>query len=169
MAGKPKNGQLTAADRELVDAALAAREGAHAPWSQFKVGAAARFGDAIVKGCNVEFDVYGLTGCAERTAVFAAYACGAAQAPMTAIAIVADTPSPVSPCGACRQVLYETGGPDLRVILTNTNGDMQIATMRELLPGGFRLEGTARTNAVRKAAKRRDAEFASGPAKKTRR
>lgn len=164
---KPAATKLRLADRELVDAALAAREGAHAPWSQFQVGAAARFGDQIVKGCNVEFDVYGLTGCAERTAVFAAYACGAARAPMTAIAIVADTPSPVSPCGACRQVLYETGGPDLRVILTNTKGDTQVTTMRELLPGGFRLEGTARTTAVRKAAQRRVAEATSKQAKKS--
>lgn len=163
---KPSTTKLRREDRELVEAAVAAREGAHAPWSQFKVGAAARFGDQVVKGCNVEFDVYGLTGCAERTAVFAAYACGAARAPMTAIAVVADTPSPVSPCGACRQVLYETGGPDLRVILTNTNGDTQVTTMRELLPGGFRLEGTARTTAVRKAPQRRRAEFASGTAKK---
>ncbi|HXR63201.1 MAG TPA: cytidine deaminase [Rudaea sp.] len=164
---KPAATNLSRADRELVDAALAAREGAHAPWSKFKVGAAARFGDTIVKGCNVEFDVYGLTGCAERTAVFAAYACGAARAPLTAIAVVADTPSPVSPCGACRQVLYETGGPDLRVILTNTQGDARVTTMRELLPGGFRLEGTARTAAVRKAAQRRIAEFAAAPAKKS--
>src|SRR5262249_47004207 len=75
---------LTSADRALVEAALSARECAHAPWSHFKVGAAAKFGNRVVKGCNVEFDVYGLTNCAERTAVFAAYACGAARQPLTA-------------------------------------------------------------------------------------
>jgi len=132
--------RLAAADRELVAAALEARQCAHAPWSNFQVGAAARFGTAIVKGCNIEFDVYGLTNCAERTAVFAAYACNAARQPLTAIAVVADTPEPVSPCGACRQVLYECGGPELRVLLANLNGDVRVARMADLLPGGFRLD-----------------------------
>jgi len=145
-----KSTVLNRTDRELVAAALAARECAHAPWSKFKVGAAARFGDVIVKGCNVEFDVYGLTGCAERTAVFAAYACGAACQPMTAIAVIADTPEPVSPCGACRQVLFECGGPDLRVILTSTQGHTRVVRMQDLLPGGFRLASEAAPAARRK-------------------
>ena len=150
-----KSAGLNRSDRELVAAALVARENAHAPWSQFRVGAAARFGDEVVKGCNVEFDVYGLTGCAERTAIFAAYACGAAREPMTAIAVIADTPEPVSPCGACRQVLFECGGPDLRVILASTQGHVRVMRMRDLLPGGFRLESEARVAAVRKAARKR--------------
>ena len=137
---KKTKAKLTAADRALVAAARAARECAHAPWSRFKVGAAARFGDTVVPGCNVEFDVYGLTGCAERTAIFAAYANGAARKSLTTIAVVADTPEPVSPCGACRQVLFETGGPDLRVILANTRGNVRVLRMGDLLPGGFRLE-----------------------------
>lgn len=137
---KKTSARLSAGDRELIAAAIAARECAHAPWSRFKVGAAARFGDEIVKGCNVEFDVYGLTNCAERTAVFAAYACGAARKPLTAIAVVVDTPEPASPCGACRQVMFECGGPDLRVILANLQGDCRIVRMGDLLPGGFRLE-----------------------------
>lgn len=127
-------------DRALVDAARVARERAHAPWSRFKVGAAARFGDEIVHGCNIEFDVYGLTNCAERTAVFAAFANGAARQPMTAIAVIADTPEPVSPCGACRQVMFECGGAELRVILANTRGDARVVRMADLLPGGFQLE-----------------------------
>jgi cytidine deaminase len=127
-------------DLALVEAACAAREHAHAPWSRFKVGAAARFGDEIVHGCNVEFDVYGLTNCAERTAVFAAFARGAARNKMTAIAVVADTPHPVSPCGACRQVMFECGGADLRVILANTQGDAHVVRMADLLPGGFQLD-----------------------------
>jgi cytidine deaminase len=142
-AAKKSNGKLSAADLDLVAAAHAARGRAHAPWSQFKVGAAARFGDTVVPGCNIEFDVYGLTSCAERTAVFAAYANGLARKPMTTIAVVADTPEPVSPCGACRQVLFETGGPDLRVILANTRGDARVVRMGDLLPGGFRLEKKA--------------------------
>ena len=139
-ARKRSASDITGADRKLIDAARVARERAHAPWSRFKVGAAARFGNRIVHGCNVEFDVYGLTNCAERTAVFAAHACGAAAKPMTAIAIVANTATPVSPCGACRQVMFECGGPDLRVILANTNGEARVVRMADLLPGGFQLD-----------------------------
>ena len=146
---------LSAADRELIDAAIAARECAHAPWSRFKVGAAARFGDEVIKGCNIEFDVYGMTNCAERTAVFAAYACNAARHGLTAIAVVADTPEPVSPCGACRQVLFECGGPELRVLLTNLKGDVRIVRMGDLLPGGFRLDPQTTARAAPKAARRK--------------
>ena len=144
MARKGTSTPLSAADKALVAAAMKARECAHAPWSNFKVGAAARFGKRIVHGCNVEFDVYGLTNCAERTAVFAAYACGAARATLSAIAVVADTPDCVSPCGACRQVMFECGGPDLRVILANLRGEVRVLRMVELLPGGFRLDPQTR-------------------------
>ena len=144
MARKTSATPLSAADKALVAAAIEARECAHAPWSHFKVGAAARFGTRIVKGCNVEFDVYGLTNCAERTAVFAAHACKAARNKLTAIAVVADTPQPVSPCGACRQVLFETGGGDLRVLLANMRGDVHVVLMRDLLPGGFQLDAATR-------------------------
>jgi cytidine deaminase len=152
--------RLDAADRELIDAAIEARDYAHAPWSRFKVGAAARFGDDIVRGCNVEFDVYGLTNCAERTAVFAAYACGAARKRLTTIAVVADTPQPVSPCGACRQVLFECGGPDLRVLLANLRGDARVVRMGDLLPGGFALDPatpvqTAATSKTKTTARKR--------------
>ena len=147
--------RVSAADRELIDAALEARECAHAPWSNFKVGAAARFGTHVVKGCNIEFDVYGMTNCAERTAVFAGFACSAARQPLTAIAVVADTPEPVSPCGACRQVLFECGGGDLRVILANTRGDARVVRMRDLLPGGFRLA----PDTPARRTKRSDAEW----------
>jgi cytidine deaminase len=153
---KPAATSLAPDDRKLVAAAIAARELAHAPWSRFKVGAAARFGDRIVKGCNVEFDVYGLTNCAERTAVFAAFASGAARKPMTAIAVVADTPAPASPCGACRQVMFESGGPDLRVIMANLRGEYRIVRMHELLPGGFQLDPQeAAVAAPGKAARRK--------------
>ena len=159
---KAGSARLDAADRELIAAAIAARECAHAPWSRFKVGAAARFGGEIVKGCNIEFDVYGLTNCAERTAVFAAYACGAARKRLTAMAVVADTPQPVSPCGACRQVLFECGGPDLRVVLANLRGDARVVRMGDLLPGGFALDPatpvqTAATSKTKSAARKRRA------------
>ena len=156
--GAPRRGamKLGAADRELIAAALEARECAHAPWSNFKVGAAARFGAHVVKGCNIEFDVYGMTNCAERTAVFAGFACSAARQPLTAIAVVADTPEPVSPCGACRQVLFECGGGELRVILANTRGDARVVRMRDLLPGGFRLA----PDTPARRTKREEAEWA---------
>jgi len=149
---KPSAERIARDDQALVDAARVARERAHAPWSRFKVGAAARFGDEIVHGCNVEFDVYGLTNCAERTAVFAAFANGAARKPMTAIAVIADTPGPVSPCGACRQVMFECGGAELRVILANTQGEMRVVRMADLLPGGFQLETQIPTPLVTPAA-----------------
>ena len=151
MARATKSAKLSVADATLSAAAIEARECAHAPWSNFKVGAAARFGNRIIKGCNVEFDVYGLTNCAERTAVFAAYACKAAQRKLTAIAVVADTPQPVSPCGACRQVLFECGGADLRVLLTNLRGDVQVVRMGDLLPSGFQLDAQAAAKRSRAA------------------
>jgi len=162
---KPGVVRLVAADRALIAAALQARECAHAPWSNFKVGAAARFGTRVVKGCNIEFDVYGMTNCAERTAVFSGFACNAARQPLTAIAVVADTPEPVSPCGACRQVLFECGGGDLRVILANTRGDARVVHMRDLLPGGFRLE----PDTPARSTKRRDAEWVNRGATRNKR
>jgi cytidine deaminase len=151
--------RLSADERALVTAAKKARLRAHAHQSQFKVGAAARYGNDIVLGCNVESDSYGLTNCAERTAVFAAHANGLARKGLRMIAVVADSPEPVTPCGACRQVLFEQGGPDLRVIMCNTSGDVRVATLAELLPGGFRLEiapkrRAAATAKPRKATKR---------------
>jgi cytidine deaminase len=150
--------QLSASDRRLVDAARKARGRAYAHQSQFEVGAAALYGRKIVFGCNVESDVYGLTNCAERTAIFAAHACGAANEALRAIAVIADTPEPVVPCGACRQVMIEQGGSDLRVIMANTKGDVTITTVAELLPGWFRLEPLAKRRGavpanLRKASK----------------
>ena len=147
--------RLTAAERALVTAAKKARLRAHAHQSQFKVGAAARYGSEIVLGCNVESDVYGLTNCAERTAVFAAHASGVARKGLRMIAVVADTPGPVTPCGACRQVLFEQGGPNLRVIMCNTRGDVRVATLAELLPGGFRLETAPKRRAAAEARPRK--------------
>lgn len=147
-----KQAQLTRAERALIDAAKKARLRAHAQQSQFKVGAAARYGNQIVLGCNVESEVYGLTNCAERTAIFSAHANGAASKLLRMIAVVADTPEPVVPCGACRQVLFEQGGAELRVIMANLRGDVRVATMAELLPGCFRLE--PRNTAVKAAPRR---------------
>jgi cytidine deaminase len=114
----------------LVMAAWRAREMAYAPYSKFAVGAALLASDGrVFSGCNVENLSYGLTQCAERTAICAAVAAGVRQFVM--LAVVADTAVPVSPCGACRQVMAEFGVS--RVILANRSGQL-VFSLEELLP-----------------------------------
>jgi cytidine deaminase len=126
--------------QSLVEAARAAREFAYAPYSGFKVGAAALARDGrVFAGCNVENASYGLCNCAERTALFAGVAAGCRPGDFTHIAVVADTPGPVSPCGACRQVMLEMGGPMFIVLQANLRGNLAQGTVAELLPGGFTL------------------------------
>ena len=120
---------------ELIAAATAARERAHAPYSQFRVGAAleTRTG-TIVTGCNIENATYGLTICAERVALYKAVSEGLRG--FARIAIVADSRDPTPPCGACRQILWEFGG-DLEVILANLAGERARHRLRDLLPLPF--------------------------------
>lgn len=114
----------------LLMAAWQAREAAYAPYSNFAVGAALVSTDgAIFQGCNVENISYGLTNCAERVAIGAAVAAGVRD--FLAVAVVADTTVPISPCGACRQVLAEFGVG--RVMLANRLERLQF-TLEELLP-----------------------------------
>jgi cytidine deaminase len=114
----------------LVDAAWDVRESAHAPYSKFKVGAALLAADGrIFTGCNVENLSYGLTMCAERVAIGAAVATGVRE--FLAVAVVADTGVPISPCGACRQVLSEFGVP--QVMLANRAERISFS-LEELLP-----------------------------------
>ena len=114
----------------LLEVAWEARERAHAPYSNFHVGAALLAADGrIFPGCNVENLSYGLTNCAERVAIGSAISAGARQ--FLAIAVVADTRVPISPCGACRQVMVEFGVP--RVMLANRT-DREEFLMEELLP-----------------------------------
>lgn len=116
----------------LIAAALAARERAYAPYSKFTVGAALLTESGkIYCGCNVENLSFGLTNCAERTAVFSAVADG--QQSFKQIAIVSDSLEPISPCGACRQVLAEFA-PAMQVIAVNLKGDRFETTLKELLP-----------------------------------
>jgi cytidine deaminase len=124
----------------LIRAARAAREFAYAPYSGFKVGAAALVKDGrVFGGCNVENASYGLCNCAERTALFAGVAAGCRPGDFTHIAVVADTAGPAPPCGACRQVMHELGGPLLIVVQSNLRGDTLQATVAQLLPGAFSL------------------------------
>ena len=119
----------------LLDAAIAAREHAHAPYSHFAVGAALETEDGqVVTGCNVENATYGLTLCAERVAMFKAISEGHRR--FTRIAVAADTTEPTSPCGACRQILWEFGG-DVEVILGNLTAETARYRLRALLPHPF--------------------------------
>ena len=115
---------------DLVELAWKAREAAYAPYSNFAVGAALLAEDGrVFQGCNVENISYGLTNCAERVAIGAAVAAGVRK--FAAVAVVADTGVPISPCGACRQVLAEFGVP--KIILSNRSESMEF-TLEELLP-----------------------------------
>jgi cytidine deaminase len=125
---------------DLISAARDARARAYAPYSNFQVGAAVRARDGrVFTGCNIENASYGLCNCAERTALFSAIAAGCHPGDLTHLAVVADCEAPVSPCGACRQVMLELGGPQLMVIRANLKGDRTQTTAAELLPDAFAL------------------------------
>jgi cytidine deaminase len=118
---------------KLVSLAAEARKKAHAPYSNFAVGAAllAKSG-RIYTGCNVENASYGLSVCAERVAVFKAVSEGERE--FEAIAVV--TENGVTPCGACRQVLIEFGD-DIQVIVADTSGHQRAFVLTDLMPEGF--------------------------------
>ena len=122
---------------KLLRTAREALTSAYAPYSRFRVGAAVLTEkDNIFSGCNVENASYGLTVCAERVAIFSAVAIeGGNSMKIRAICVVNDKDSACSPCGACRQVVYEFG-PHAIVIFRGRDG-MVSASATELLPGGF--------------------------------
>lgn len=124
---------------KLIDPARAAMRNAHAPYSDFKVGAAllTTTGE-IFAGCNVENASYGMTNCAERTAIFSAVAKLGPKIEIEAIVVVNNRDVPCSPCGACRQVIYEFG-PKAVVHFLGAKG-WQKMSITELLPEGFRLK-----------------------------
>lgn len=120
---------------QLWEAARSARENAHAPFSHFKVGAALETTDGdLIGGCNVENATYGLTICAERVAIFKAISEGKKK--FTRVCIVTDTTKPTSPCGACRQLLWEFCG-DIEVEMGNLDGVLTRRQMSELFPMPF--------------------------------
>jgi cytidine deaminase len=119
----------------LISAASRARENAHAPYSQFRVGAALRANSGrIFTGCNIENSSFGLTVCAERVAVFKALSEGERR--FDAIAVVADTERLTPPCGACRQILWEFCR-DAEVVLANLSGQITMRRVPDLLPDAF--------------------------------
>jgi len=122
-------------DAELIDLARQARERAVATFSGFKVGAALEAADGtVILGCNIENATYGLTICAERTAIFKAVSDGKRE--FTRIAVVANTQSPTPPCGPCRQIIWEFCG-DVEVIMANLSGETGRYFMHDLLPLPF--------------------------------
>jgi cytidine deaminase len=128
---------------ELLQAAQEASTRAYAPFSKFFVGAAILTSDGkIYTGCNVENSSYGLTNCAERTAIFTAIADGAGNGRLDikAVAVVNRDGVPCAPCGACRQVIYEFG-PNAVIIYRGKAGTIEQTPIAALLPEGFRLGG----------------------------
>ena len=125
----------------LLKAASLARQNAYAPYSNFAVGAAVEAENGkIYSGCNVENAAYGLTNCAERTAIFNAVSCG--ESHLVRILVLADTAEPVAPCGACRQVMWEFNIRE--VILCNMAGEYKVFGLSELLPYAFGSEAKER-------------------------
>lgn len=128
--------ELVAMRELLLQKAWEVRERAYAPYSDFAVGAALLSNTGVVyTGCNVENASYGLSNCAERTAVFHMVAQG--ETKFVALAVVADAPRAISPCGACRQVLCEFGEAKTPVWLANVHGDEKFYTLDDLLPYAF--------------------------------
>ena len=120
--------------QKLMDCAIKARENAYSPYSHFAVGAALLCEDGtLYEGCNIENASYGLTNCAERTAIFKAVSEG--HITFKALAVVADTEGPCAPCGACRQVISEFEIP--QIILANLKGNYRVVNLDELLPFRF--------------------------------
>jgi cytidine deaminase len=127
--------KISPSEQNLVQAAKAARENAHAPFSGFRVGAAVRTKSGrIYTGCNVENASYGLTICAERVAIFKAISEG--DRGFDAIAVVTDTDNLTPPCGACRQIIWEFCG-EVPVILSNLNDKVERESSGRLLPRPF--------------------------------
>jgi cytidine deaminase len=121
--------------RRLEKAARAAAKKSYSPYSEFPVGAAIVCGSGqVFTGCNVENASYGLCNCAERTAIFSAAATG--ERVVTAVVVYTPTPTPSSPCGACRQVINEFG-PDALVISICDGPDRIATTLSALLPAAF--------------------------------
>lgn len=120
---------------QLIHKSLKAKEAALAPYSNFKVGAVlVTMDDKIYHGCNIETSSFGLTICAERVAIFKAISEGEKE--FKSIFIASDSEKFTTPCGACRQVLWELAG-DIDVYMINRLGEYQKSTMKELLPLGF--------------------------------
>ena len=122
--------------KKYIEEANKMLEKAYIPYSKFPVGAALVTTEGkIYTGCNIENASYGLCNCAERTAIFKAVSEG--ERDFSYLVITGETDGPISPCGACRQVIAEFCDPKMPVLLTNVKGDEKEVTVEQLLPGAF--------------------------------
>ncbi|AJH76230.1 cytidine deaminase [Bacillus cereus ATCC 4342] len=125
--------------KKYIEEANKMLEKAYIPYSKFPVGAALVTKEGkIYTGCNIENASYGLCNCAERTAIFKAVSEG--ERDFSYLVITGETDGPISPCGACRQVIAEFCNPKMPVLLTNVKGDEKEVTVEQLLPGAFSIE-----------------------------
>ncbi|HEY8396185.1 MAG TPA: cytidine deaminase [Bacilli bacterium] len=125
-------------DEKLYEAVLQAYRNAYTPYSHFNVGAALLLADGkIITGSNIENASYGLSNCAERSALFAAYSQGYRKNDIKRMMIIGNTDRPISPCGACRQVMSELLDPEIEVVLTNLNKEYKIMKVKDFLPYSF--------------------------------
>jgi cytidine deaminase len=128
----------------LIDAARAVRENAHAPYSNFKVGAAVQTASGnVYVGCNVENVAYPEGTCAEAGAIAAM--CAAGERDIVAVAVIADSPQPVTPCGGCRQKLAEFAKGEAKVTMATVDGLTEVTNVARLLPGQFDADYMVRT------------------------
>ena len=124
-----------------LEQALIARKRAYTPYSNFKVGAAILLKDGTyIHGANIENASFGLSNCAERSAMFSLYSQGYQKEDIVSMTIVANDHDPVSPCGACRQVMHELLPKDTKIFLANTKGEIMETTTDGLLPYAFVLD-----------------------------
>ncbi len=125
-------------EKQLVELAIKARENSYSPYSKFKVGAAliTKSGEVFL-GANIENASYPLCMCAERNALYNAYNHGVKKSDIVALAVAGDTKQPITPCGACRQVMSELLESKMPIYMANLKGDVQKTDMTELLPFAF--------------------------------
>ena len=127
--------------QEGLKKAKEAMKNSYSPYSKFKVGAAILTKDGeYILGTNVENGSYGLTSCAERNALFSAYSKGYKKSDIAKIFIIGDTKNPISPCGACRQVISELMEENCDVVLSNLKDDVKIFKVKDLIPYLFDLD-----------------------------
>lgn len=126
---------------KLYDKAYEAFKNSYSPYSKFKVGAAILLKNGeIITGTNIENASYGLSNCAERSALFTLYSLGYRKEDIKEMMVIGDTDRPISPCGACRQVISELVNDDVDIVLTNLKRDTKKVKVKELLPYSFSKE-----------------------------